>query len=113
MAALREGARAPYRVAVTEGPWFDNNLATLEVRGRGLVMRWDTGEVRGERYDAARLDRSRASPITDLRPASVTVAADLSLPGHRWVAAVGLGVHSGCGSGSNLNVREHRRRPYR
>ncbi|GAB3442756.1 alkaline phosphatase D family protein [Phycicoccus ginsengisoli] len=42
---------APYPWTVTHGPWFDNNLATLEVRGRGLVVRWDTGEVRGERYD--------------------------------------------------------------
>jgi hypothetical protein len=43
---------APYRWKVTHGPWFDNNLATLEVRGRGLVMRWEAGEVSGERFDA-------------------------------------------------------------
>jgi hypothetical protein len=43
---------APYRWELTHGPWFDNNLATLEVRGRGLVMRWEAGEVRGDRYDA-------------------------------------------------------------
>ncbi len=43
---------APYRWTVTDGPWFDNNLATLEVRGRGLVMRWEAGEVRGDRFDA-------------------------------------------------------------
>nr|WP_238338323.1 alkaline phosphatase D family protein [Pedococcus badiiscoriae] len=43
---------APYHWDVSDGPWFDNNLATLEVRGRGLVMRWEAGEVRGERYDA-------------------------------------------------------------
>jgi hypothetical protein len=42
---------APYPWTVTHGPWFDNNLATLEVRGRGIVVRWDAGEVRGERYD--------------------------------------------------------------
>jgi hypothetical protein len=42
---------APYPWTVTHGPWFDNTLATLEVRGRGLVVRWDAGEVRGERYD--------------------------------------------------------------
>jgi hypothetical protein len=46
---------APYRWLVTDGPWFDNNLATLEVRGRGLVMRWEAGEVRGDRYDAPEL----------------------------------------------------------
>lgn len=43
---------APYRWDVTDGPWFDNNLATLEVRGRGLVIRWEAGEVRGDRFDA-------------------------------------------------------------
>ncbi|MDU0313257.1 alkaline phosphatase D family protein [Phycicoccus sp. M110.8] len=42
---------APYPWTVTHGPWFDNTLATLEVRGRGLVVRWDAGEVHGERYD--------------------------------------------------------------
>ncbi len=41
----------PFRWSVTHGPWFDNTLATLEVRGRGLVIRWDAGEVPGERYD--------------------------------------------------------------
>ena len=46
---------APYHWRVTHGPWFDNNLATLEVRGRGLVMRWEAGEVRGDRYDAPEL----------------------------------------------------------
>jgi hypothetical protein len=48
---------APYRWDVTDGPWFDNNLATLEVRGRGLVMRWEAGEVHGDRYDAPDLRR--------------------------------------------------------
>ena len=43
---------APYQWSVTDGPWFDNNLATLEVRGRGLVMRWEAGEVSNERFDA-------------------------------------------------------------
>ena len=30
---------------MVKGPWFDNNLATLEVRGRGLHMWWATGVV--------------------------------------------------------------------
>ena len=37
-----------------QGPWFDNNLATLEVRGRGLVIR-DSGAVRDEAYDEPEL----------------------------------------------------------
>ncbi|PRY49115.1 PhoD-like phosphatase [Knoellia remsis] len=39
---------APMSWTLTEGPWFDNNLATLEVKGRGLVVRWDKGEVDGD-----------------------------------------------------------------
>jgi hypothetical protein len=46
---------APLNWQITEGPWFDNTLATLEVRGRGLVLRWDTGVVRGEAFDAPEL----------------------------------------------------------
>jgi hypothetical protein len=42
---------APYHWSMTEGPWFDNNLATLQVRGRGLVMRWDLGVVERDKYD--------------------------------------------------------------
>ena len=37
-----------YPWQLTQGPWFDNNLATLEVKGRGLVVRWDKGEVDGD-----------------------------------------------------------------
>jgi hypothetical protein len=48
---------APFNWRITEGPWFDNSLATLEVRGRGLVLRWDTGVVRGEAFDAPELHR--------------------------------------------------------
>jgi hypothetical protein len=46
---------APYNWRVTQGPWFDNNLATLQVRGRGLVLRWDAGVVEGENYDEPEL----------------------------------------------------------
>ena len=39
-------------LSVPDAPFSaDNTLATLEVRGRGLVVRWDAGEVHGERYD--------------------------------------------------------------
>ena len=47
---------APYHWPMTEGPWFENNLATLQVRGRGLVMHWDMGVVQGDRYDAPDLE---------------------------------------------------------
>jgi hypothetical protein len=54
-AVARRSAKVPvpaYPWSVVEGPWFENTLATLQVRGRGLVIRWDTGEIRGEEYDA-------------------------------------------------------------
>ena len=35
----------PLRWRTTRGPWFDNNLATLETNGRDLVMRWERGRV--------------------------------------------------------------------
>jgi hypothetical protein len=43
---------APFNWRVTHGPWFDNSLATVEVRGRGHVIRWDAGEVRDDALDA-------------------------------------------------------------
>jgi hypothetical protein len=36
---------APLTWRYAEGPWFDNNLACLQVKGRGLRMWWLTGEV--------------------------------------------------------------------
>ncbi len=37
----------PFEWKTVRGPWFDNNLATLETQGRGLVMHWDRGTVHG------------------------------------------------------------------
>ncbi len=36
-----------YPWKVTRGPWFDNNLAVVEVEGGSLRFRWWTGEVEG------------------------------------------------------------------
>jgi hypothetical protein len=41
----------PFRWQRLRGPWFDNNLATLEVTDDGLHMWWATGEVRDGRHD--------------------------------------------------------------
>ncbi|MBZ5738984.1 alkaline phosphatase D family protein [Nocardioides mangrovi] len=35
----------PLRWAVTQGPWYDNNLAVLQVEPAGLRMWWTAGEV--------------------------------------------------------------------
>jgi hypothetical protein len=34
----------PFSWDVTEGPWFDNMLATVELSGRGLAMRWEAAD---------------------------------------------------------------------
>ena len=33
---------------ITHGPWYDNNLATLETNGRRLAMRWEAGTTDGD-----------------------------------------------------------------
>ncbi len=47
---------APLTWKVLKGPWFDNNLATLEVDGRGLRLWWATGKVEGGAHDRPRLE---------------------------------------------------------
>ena len=53
-----------------EGPWFDNNLACLQLKGRSLRMWWVTGKVVDgdhDRHLALRRDRdgdATASGIT-------------------------------------------------
>ncbi len=37
--------RSPLTWKLTAGPWYDNNLATLEIRPEGLRMWWSRGEV--------------------------------------------------------------------
>jgi hypothetical protein len=50
-------ADAPLTWKPLEGPWFDNNLATLEVTGSGLRMWWATGMVDDGQHDRPRLAR--------------------------------------------------------
>ena len=46
---------APLHWKLLRGPWFDNNLATLEVTGRGLRLWWATGLVENGAHDRPRL----------------------------------------------------------
>ena len=46
----------PFRWTRVRGPWFDNNLATLEVQPGGLSMWWATGVVMDSRHDQPVLD---------------------------------------------------------
>ena len=46
----------PITWRTTRGPWFDNNLATLETRGRDLTMRWEKGKAARGQPDQPRLE---------------------------------------------------------
>ena len=37
----------PLRWTVTHGPWYDNNLAVLELCPSGVRLWWNAGEVDG------------------------------------------------------------------
>jgi hypothetical protein len=64
--ARRAGvADPPFSWRTVHGPWFDNNLATLEVDGPRLQVRWERGVVRRARGILRRIRRRagrRAEP---------------------------------------------------
>ena len=43
------------RWRLARGPWFDNNLATLEITEAGLRLWWATGDVEGDDHAHPRL----------------------------------------------------------
>ena len=47
----------PLEWGVTHGPWYDNNLAVLELRPAGVRMWWTAGEVVDGREDRPVLRR--------------------------------------------------------
>jgi hypothetical protein len=47
----------PVEWKLLRGPWFDNNLATLEVTEAGLRMWWATGQVENGEHHRPRLKR--------------------------------------------------------
>jgi phosphodiesterase/alkaline phosphatase D-like protein len=53
----------PFRWNVVEGPWFDNNIATLAVRGRALDLFWERGVVRNDEFDSPDVETVRAVRI--------------------------------------------------
>ncbi len=55
VAASAKVPQAPVDWRLLKGPWFDNNIATLEIRpGEGLRMWWATGEVENGHHDRPR-----------------------------------------------------------
>ena len=47
--------RSPLRWELTEGPWYDNNLAVLELQPEQLHLQWSRGEVHDGRPEAPSL----------------------------------------------------------
>jgi hypothetical protein len=61
---------APFRWGLLRGPWFDNNLAVLEDRGReGLALSWWTGVVEDGDHDHPRLEEVAKVVVEPGRPA--------------------------------------------
>jgi hypothetical protein len=56
-ARLAKVPSLPFRWRRVRGPWFDNNLATLEVTDEGLEMWWGRGKVKEGRHDRPVLER--------------------------------------------------------
>ena len=46
----------PFSWHTIEGPWFENNLATLETAGRTLTMRWEKGVIQGGNQESPELE---------------------------------------------------------
>ncbi|MGH3356409.1 MAG: alkaline phosphatase D family protein [Nocardioidaceae bacterium] len=53
----------PYRWSLTDGPWFDNVLATLDLDGRRARVRWHTADA-GENESEPRLVLLRSATLT-------------------------------------------------
>ena len=49
--------RSPLRWQVTSGPWYDNNLAVVELQERQLHFWWSRGEVADGVHDRPSLHR--------------------------------------------------------
>ncbi len=66
-ALVARGAKVPKPPFDWKGlkrPWFDNNLASLEVSGDGLRIRWETGVVDDGDHQHPRLEEVAAVTIT-------------------------------------------------
>ncbi len=56
--------REPIRWAVTQGPWYDNNLAVLQLEPAGIRMWWNAGQVGDDGPERAQLRRvATVAPI--------------------------------------------------
>ncbi|WLQ07628.1 alkaline phosphatase D family protein [Arthrobacter oryzae] len=58
----------PFRWSGVKGPWFDNNLASLEVTPEGLDLWWQTGVVDGGDHLHPRLERVASVTVASRSP---------------------------------------------
>jgi hypothetical protein len=58
----------PFQWDIVEGPWYDNNLATLEVVDDGLRIRWETGVIDNGDQDNPQVELVASVTITDAPP---------------------------------------------
>ena len=60
---------APFRWGNVKGPWFDNNLASLEDTAAGLRLWWETGVVDGDDHAHPRLEEVASLVVAPRPPA--------------------------------------------
>ena len=114
---------APMRWRLLKGPWFDNNLATLEVVPDGLRIWWATGVVPGDDHEHPRLttvadvhlvaDGTPPEPPEPRRRAAVRHRAGEGVPGQavasgEMTAGGWLRLRAGCGCGFTTVCRRTR-----
>ncbi|MDF3044400.1 MAG: glycoside hydrolase family 13 domain protein [Ornithinibacter sp.] len=70
----------PYRWTVTDGPWFDNNIAICRAGAEALEIEWFTGVVEDD-HSRPRLEQVYAARITPLSAADPARPRELSVEG--------------------------------
>ncbi len=79
--------KPPFTWRPIRGPWFDNNLATLEDTEQGLKLRWETGVVEDRDHANPRLEEVASVTILPRRPGD-GVSGDAPSPIRRVVSRV-------------------------
>lgn len=78
----------PFTWDAVAGPWFDNNLAVLQVTGEGLTLDWWTGEVPdGDTFRPTVHEVAAVHVVADGRGSRAPTTSRVreeSRPGRRW-----------------------------
>ena len=69
---------APFKWRSVAGPWFDNNIALLQIRGRDIEMRWLAGQA-----PASRPDQPTMEQVADVTLRGVETSAHWPRPRRR------------------------------